>query len=75
MLKKVSMELNNKRIGRRIRELRGFDYTQTEFAKLLGVSQATVSKLEKGIVLPNSNILLRLSDISGRSVDWILKGE
>jgi len=44
-----------------------------EFAKLLGVSQATISKLEKGLVLPNPEILLRLSEISGKSIDWILK--
>ena len=69
------MALDNKKIARRIREIRGFDCTQKEFAKLLGVSQPTVSKLEKGLVLPNSETLLRLSEMSGKSVDWILKGE
>jgi transcriptional regulator with XRE-family HTH domain len=69
------MALDNKTIARRIREIRGFDCTQKEFAQMLGVSQATVSKLEKGLVLPNSEILLRLSGISGKSIDWILKGE
>lgn len=68
------MGADNHKIGRRIRELRGFDQTQKEFAKLLHISQATVSKLEKGQILPTSQILLRLSEISGKSVDWILKG-
>jgi transcriptional regulator with XRE-family HTH domain len=69
------MDLDNKTIARRIREIRGFDLSQKKFGQLLGVSQATVSKLEKGLVLPNSEILLRLSGISGKSIDWILKGE
>lgn len=69
------MVLDNKKIARRIREIRGFDLTQKEFAKLLGVSQATVSKLEKGLLLPNPEILLKLSEVSGKSIDWILKGE
>lgn len=49
--------------------------TQKKFAELLGISQATVSKLEKGLVLPNPEVLLKLSEISGKSIDWILKGE
>lgn len=69
------MPADNHKIARRIREIRGFDRTQKEFAKVLGVSQATVSKLEKGVVLPNSETLLKLSEVSGKSVDWILKGE
>ena len=69
------METNNFEIALRIREIRGFYRTQKEFAKLLGVSQATVSKLEKGLVLPSSEVLLRLSEISKKSVDWILKGD
>ena len=69
------MPADNNRIARRIREIRGFDLTQKKFAELLGISQATVSKLEKGLVLPNSEVLLKLSEISGKSIDWILKGE
>ncbi len=69
------MTPDNKKIARRIREIRGFDRTQKEFAQLLGVSQATVSKLEKGLVLPSPQVLLKLSEVSGKSVDWILKGE
>lgn len=69
------MPVDNHKIGRRIRELRGFDRTQKDFANLLGVSQATVSKMEKGLVLPTSEVLVKLSEVSGKSVDWILKGE
>ena len=34
--------------GRRIRELRGFDMTQVEFARRIGVVQSHLSALERG---------------------------
>ena len=63
-----------KGIGRRIREIRGFDLNQEEFAKVLALTQTTVSKLEKGEILPTAEVLVRLSQFSGKSVDWILMG-
>jgi transcriptional regulator with XRE-family HTH domain len=75
-----SRNLNNLRtdpraIGRRIREMRGFDLTQAEFGKILGVGQAQLSKCEKGIGLPSIELLLRLSDYSGKTLDWIITGK
>jgi len=35
-------------IGRRIRELRGFDMTQAEFARSIHVAQSYLSALERG---------------------------
>ena len=64
-----------KAIGRRIREIRGFDLTQKGFARKLGVGQAAVSKLEKGQSFPSVEILLRLKEFSGRTIDWIVTGE
>jgi transcriptional regulator with XRE-family HTH domain len=61
-------------IGRRIREIRGFDLTQIEFCDVLGISQKQLSKYELGRSAPTLEILLRLKDYSGRSVDWILVG-
>lgn len=61
-------------IARRIREIRGFDLTQGEFAKILGVSQAQLSKYELGQSTPTVDILLRLKKFSGKSIDWILTG-
>ena len=78
MARKKSQLLNEeqkKAIGRRIRESRGFDLNQEEFAKVFGITQTAVSKLEKGRVLPTVEILIRLSDYSGRSIDWILRGK
>jgi len=64
-----------KAIGRRIRELRGFDRTQAEFGEILRISQAQLSKYEKGQRFPNIELLLKLKAHSGRSIDWILTGE
>ena len=46
-----------KALGKRLRELRGFDLTQEEFAKELGISQSQLSKYERGIVAPPADVL------------------
>ena len=66
---------NLKLVARRIREIRGFDLTQTEFARILGISQAQLSKYEKAQSVPTVELLLRLKKFSNRSIDWILTGE
>jgi len=35
-------------VGRRLRELRGFDANQAQFAREIGISQAQLSRDEKG---------------------------
>jgi len=72
---KKTAKLDPKIIGRRIREIRGFDLTQAHFGKLLGVSQVTLSKYENGQVLPTLDFLLRLKAHSGKTIDWIVTGE
>jgi DNA-binding XRE family transcriptional regulator len=62
-----------KGLGMRIRKVRA-EQRQQEFADLIGVSQGQLSKMERGIVTPSAETLLQLSEISGRSVDWLLKG-
>jgi transcriptional regulator with XRE-family HTH domain len=61
-------------VGHRIRELRGFDTQQADFARLLGVSQSQLSKYERGESEPPLQVLLRLSEKLGKSLDWILTG-
>jgi len=63
-----------KAIGRRIREIRGFDLTQAEFGRILGVLQTQLSKYELGQSAPTLEILLKLKAYSGKSIDWILTG-
>jgi len=64
-----------KLVGRRIRELRGFDMTQEEFARRVGVSQNYLSTMEHGKVEIGAEILLRISREFGRSLEWLLVGE
>ena len=62
-------------VGRRIRELRGFQMTQKEFAKRIGVSQGHFSYIERGEKEIGAEILLRISREFGKSIEWILTGE
>jgi transcriptional regulator with XRE-family HTH domain len=71
--KKISPDL--KSIGRRIREIRGFELTQTEFGRLLGIAQTQLSRYERGENLPTTEVLLKLKGHSGKSIDWILTGK
>ena len=68
-------KLDLRSIGRRIRELRGFDMTQEEFARRIGVAQSHLSALEHGEREPGSSVLLAISREFGKSVDWLLTGE
>jgi transcriptional regulator with XRE-family HTH domain len=75
MTKKISVAADLKAIGRRIREIRGFDLTQTEFGEVLGISQTQLSDYELGRGAPTMYLLLKLKAYSGKSIDWILTGE
>ena len=61
-------------IGRRIRELRAGE-RQDDFAPELGITQGQLSKIERGMLAPSVDMLLRLRDRFRKSVDWILSGE
>ncbi len=62
-------------IGRRIRELRGFDMTQAEFARRIRVAQSYLSALERGEKEPGAAVLLAISQEFDKSVDWLLTGK
>ena len=66
---------NLKTLGRRLRELRGFDLTQGELAKSLGISQSQLSKYERGVAAPPADILFLLRQHFQVSIDWLLTGE
>jgi transcriptional regulator with XRE-family HTH domain len=57
-----------------MREIRGFDLSQTEFGKILGVGQRQLSKYEKGQSAPTLDVLIKLKAYSGRGIDWIVTG-
>jgi len=73
--KNISVRLDLKAIGRRIREIRGFDLTQGDFGRMLGIGQTQLSKYELGQSVPTVQVLLRLKAYSRKSIDWILTGE
>ncbi len=63
-----------KSVGRRVREIRGFDTNQAEFALELGVSQGQLSKYEQGSSEIGAAVLLRLARASGKTIEWLLTG-
>jgi transcriptional regulator with XRE-family HTH domain len=44
-------------------------------AGILGLSQAGLSKLERGDRLPTLEVLLKLRAFCGKSIDWMITGE
>ena len=64
-----------KAVGRRLRELRGFDTKQADFARQLGISQGQLSRYEKGKSEIGAEVLLRLSQRFGKSMEWVLTGK
>jgi len=57
-----------KNVGRRLRELRGFETTQAELAHRLGVSQGYYSLAERGEREIGPEILIRISRQFGESI-------
>jgi transcriptional regulator with XRE-family HTH domain len=68
-------EIDWKAVGRRIRELRGFDVNQAQFARELNVSQGQLSKYEQGRSEVGAQVLLRLASKSGKTIEWLLTGK
>lgn len=63
---------NNTSNIRRIREVVGLN--QTTFANALDIPRTTLINYEKGMALP-SDLLLKLKEKWGVSIDWLLTGE
>jgi transcriptional regulator with XRE-family HTH domain len=72
-IKRDSLDL--KALGRRLRELRGFDLTQGDFARQLETSQSQLSKYERGVAAPPADILFLVMQRFRVSIDWLLTGE
>ena len=63
------------RSGRRIREMRGFDMTQEEFADRIDISENYLCTMERGKAEIGAEILLRISQEFAKSVEWLLIGK
>jgi transcriptional regulator with XRE-family HTH domain len=62
-------------MSRRIRQPRGFDMTQEEFARRIGVSQGHFSHIERGEKEIGAEILLRISKEFEKPIEWLLTGK
>ena len=64
------------KIGRFIADCRkNAKLTQMQLAEKLGITDKAVSKWERGVAMPDTSIMLELSDILGISVNELLCGE
>jgi transcriptional regulator with XRE-family HTH domain len=70
----MTTKIDWKAVGRRLRELRGFDTRQKDFARQLGISQGQLSRYEKGKSEIGAEVLLRISQYCSRSMEWLLTG-
>jgi DNA-binding XRE family transcriptional regulator len=68
-------DIDWKAVGRRIRELRGFDVTQAEFARRVGISQNHLSVVERGGREIGAAIVLRIAREFRKSMEWLLTGK
>jgi len=75
LLRRKSGSIDWSAVGRRVRELRGFDLTQADFARRIGVSQSYLSAIELGRNEAGAEVLLAISREFGRPLEWLLTGE
>lgn len=61
------MQFRNLRAIREDRDIR-----QKEIAKILNVSQNTYSQYETGVIALTAEVLIKLSDFYGVSIDYLL---
>jgi transcriptional regulator with XRE-family HTH domain len=71
----MTTKIDWKPVGRRLRELRGFDTRQKDFARRLGISQGQLSRYEKGKSEIGAEVLLRTSQELRVSIEWLLTGK
>ena len=67
-------EIDWRAVGRRVREIRGFEANQAQFALELGVSQGQLSRYEQGSSEIGAAVLLRLARAAGQRIEWLLTG-
>ncbi len=63
-------------LGEKVKKLRtARDYTQKAFARELGISAGYLSQLEMGLRQPSRQLLQRIADTFGASLDYLLREE
>jgi transcriptional regulator with XRE-family HTH domain len=71
----VKSGINWQAVGRRLREIRGFDIVQAQFSHELGISQGQLSRYEQGKSEIGAETLLRIAHRSGKTIEWLLTGK
>lgn len=62
-------------LGGRIRQVRrGIDLTQDEFGTRLGVTRQSVNGYEKGRLLPPTQMIVKIANLTGHNPGWLLFG-
>ena len=68
--------MNNVKIGEYLSSLRKYyKITQDELAEKLGVTRQAVSKWENGATIPDIELLMKLSELYGVSINDILNAD
>lgn len=63
----------NNVFGKRLKELRAEkNLTQARLAALLGVTQSTVGKYERGALQPNADLIVKVCGVFDVSSDYLL---
>ncbi len=69
------MNIDPDQVAKRILKLmHQLQFTQKQFAEKLQVTQPAISKYMQGRI-PPSTVLLRLAQLSGASMEWLLTGK
>lgn len=65
--------ISKKAVGKRIKKIRG-RMSLSDFGKKIGVAHTTVKRYEQGM-LPSPEKLLKIIEISGNNIHWLLTGK
>ena len=72
----LEYEVDKKGIGSRLKYHRKrMRFKQEELAQKMGVTEKYISKLESGVSQPSVPYLMKFSDFSGVSIDYLLRGK
>lgn len=73
---KKSETLDKRDVGKRFRQFRqSIDLTQLELAKILGLTQTTITGIEKGKSFPSLTALSYLAEHYALSISWLITGQ
>jgi transcriptional regulator with XRE-family HTH domain len=71
---KVLSPIDWQAVGRRIRQLRGYDMNQADMANEVEIGQSHLSAIERGKKEPGAGVLYRIAKRYGRTMEWLLTG-